>query len=1211
MSPQDIALIQRWTETKDPDAFTEIVNRYSGLIYGASLRVLRNRSDAEDVAQECLMRIVEAPTQVESSLGGWLHTVATRRALTKLRADKRRAAREQTFAEGQFIAVEAVWDDLQHMIDDVIADLPEKLHVPVVEHYLLGRTLESIGNDLGVSRQAVHRRLQKGVEQIRTTLRKKGIPITGAALATGFAGIGMAAPNAGLRKGLLNAAVAGIDSNTLVQVASKPPVSWFAAPIIAASIVALVLFGTQVSRSANETSMASPPPAPVNGTVPPVTLDDEPSAPSSFIVAQAAVEESDSTAAGGAAANSGTPDFTEFSLTRPFPEPGVGSLFFYFNTPEAIGAELTITLINWKPWEKTPQTRLTFTETVPESRVVFFKNLPLGTYHSSVRTGTLGVNSVSTLRETLAGEHLNLALWPTYSVDVLVTNEEGLGLTGAEVITYQSQATGELPFHLIPRVEKQFTTDGVVTIPEAVTGIYRIMARAPGYALTPSDWVDARVGTYPIVVAQGGAFECRVVDERGDPVEDVIVHLQGDYYYDHGYARTDQEGLAHVMFLRPVSYKVRVYSLEYVLSGSPATVMIKEGGLASIGDLKVQPGVDIQGRVYDTETELGIPGIRLSVHADTGVAIEDLTTDEDGFYTIPNASFTNYSIARHGSGGYGYGAGISQIDLTVIADGIEGETDFPLTRGIPVSGRVVDTDGRPVMGALIRAGYAQNNHRLDTLSDRRGRFHLVSIQEPGEIYIRAQAAGYGRKILGPFEIPEEGRSDIVLKLPHAALIAGNIKIDGQYAPERTYLWSQPHDPQSEEARSGTGVTYTYCGGMGFYILPWLTPGTYDLSVGPANGARSPTLATVTVEEGQIIDDFIVDYNTSGLALDGFVVDRRGSPVEFAQILARGELGSSIQVSSDAEGAFSLIGLLDSYYAIQASHAQHSTVDVDNVPATQGTLRITMPDRGSVIGTVVAAAYGDAIKRFRVARMTGLLGAPPLSQPSGVTIASDTGTLELNDVEIGDSTLVITAKGFAPELVHLLNVQENQTTNVGAVTLQPATLLTGRITDADGTPISGASISYPMPYYVPVSSQESFARSDSNGMYKVDTLPEGVFDLSVRHRDYAPAQVSVQLLSGQTTDADVTLYGGGALEGIVYVGGVAQGGGMLLLESTDGTMGNQQAQTDSNGHYEFTRVPAGEYTLRAYVPSVDEEPYLSEEYQVVFDNFGTQIIDWTF
>ena len=1209
MSPQDIALIQRWTESKDPDAFTEIVNRYSGLVYGASLRVLRNRSDAEDVAQECLMRIVEAPTHVESSLGGWLHTVATRRALTRLRADKRRAAREQTFAAGQPIAAEAVWDDLQHIIDNVIADLPEKLHVPVVEHYLLGRTLESIGNDLGVSRQAVHRRLQKGVERIRTTLREKGVPITGAALTTGFAEIASAAPSDGLRKGLLNAAIAGIDSNTLVKVISKPLVSWFAAPIIAASIVALVILGTQVSKNANVTPMASPPPTPVNATAPAVILDEEPSEPASFIVAQAETNESDSTAIDDEAADSKTPDFTEFSLHRPFPVPGVGSLFFYFNTREAIGAELTITLINWKPWEKTPQTRLTFTETVPESRVVFFKNLPLGTYHSSVRTGTIGVTWQSTLTENLAGEHLNFPLLPTYPFEYFVTNDEGLGLSGAEVTPYQSRILGgEIPFVLAPRIRTQFSKEGSVTDPNRLFGSYRVMVRAPGYAMTPSDWKDSQDGTQTVVLTEGGAFECRVVDEWENPVEDVIVHLQGDYYGDHGYARTDSTGLAHIMFLRPVAYKVRVYSEEYVLSGSPVTVEIEEGGVATIGNLEVRPGVELSGRVYDTKTDIGIPGVRLSVDADIGVVVEDLVTNEDGFYTIPNASLTNYRITRHDSGGYSYGAGTSQIDVSVTTYGIGGETDFALTRGTPVSGRVVDTDGRPVMGAVIRAGYAQNSLRLDTLTDRRGRFHLSNIHEPGEIYIRAQAAGYGRKTLGPFEITEEGRSDIELTLPHGAFITGSVKIDGRYAPNETILWSQPQDPES----GGTGLTYTICGPVqALFILTWLTPGTYNLSVQPPGGSKGPIVATVTVEEGQLVENFIVEHSTTGLSLVGSVIDRGGAPIEFAKILAIGEHGSSIQAQSDTEGAFSFAGLRDSYYTIEAKHGRYSTVRVENVSARQGTLRISMPDRGSVIGTVVAVVDRAAIERFRVGRAPGLLNAVPLSLPAALTIASDTGTFKLNDVEIGDSTLVISAEGFAPAIVHLSNVQENQTANVGTVSLQPATLLTGRITTVNGDPISGASIYYRIANYGPVSSHESFARSDSDGRYDIGTLPEGLFELSIGHRDFAPARLTAQLLSGQTTEADVTLYGGGALEGIIYVGGVAESRGIVQLVHIERTEETQQVQTDSNGRYEFTRVPAGEYTVRAIVLNVDGEAHLSEEYRIVFDNFGTQIIDWTF
>ena len=93
VSPHDIALIQRWNDSRDPDAFAEIVHRYAGLVYGACLRVLRNASDAEDVAQECFMKMGKAPVHVNSSLGGWLYTMATRRAINQLRSETRRSER--------------------------------------------------------------------------------------------------------------------------------------------------------------------------------------------------------------------------------------------------------------------------------------------------------------------------------------------------------------------------------------------------------------------------------------------------------------------------------------------------------------------------------------------------------------------------------------------------------------------------------------------------------------------------------------------------------------------------------------------------------------------------------------------------------------------------------------------------------------------------------------------------------------------------------------------------------------------------------------------------------------------------------------------------------------------------------------------------------------------------------------------------------------
>jgi DNA-directed RNA polymerase specialized sigma24 family protein len=93
VNPHDITLIKRWNDSRDPDAFAELVRCYAGLVYGSCLRILRNTSDAEDVTQECFMKMGSAPVHVSASLAGWLHTTATRRAINQLRSDSRRSRR--------------------------------------------------------------------------------------------------------------------------------------------------------------------------------------------------------------------------------------------------------------------------------------------------------------------------------------------------------------------------------------------------------------------------------------------------------------------------------------------------------------------------------------------------------------------------------------------------------------------------------------------------------------------------------------------------------------------------------------------------------------------------------------------------------------------------------------------------------------------------------------------------------------------------------------------------------------------------------------------------------------------------------------------------------------------------------------------------------------------------------------------------------------
>ncbi len=112
MRSSDLALLQRWTNRRDAEAFAEIVARYAGMVYGTCRRILGDATDAEDVAQECFVKLSQADPAPQQSLGGWLHKVATNHALMCLRSKRFRCARESRFVADMPKQTELTWDEV-------------------------------------------------------------------------------------------------------------------------------------------------------------------------------------------------------------------------------------------------------------------------------------------------------------------------------------------------------------------------------------------------------------------------------------------------------------------------------------------------------------------------------------------------------------------------------------------------------------------------------------------------------------------------------------------------------------------------------------------------------------------------------------------------------------------------------------------------------------------------------------------------------------------------------------------------------------------------------------------------------------------------------------------------------------------------------------------------------------------------------------------
>jgi len=151
MDQSELALLQLYARTRDAFAFRELVERHQNMVFAACHRVLGNRADAEDAAQNCFLKVSQTAERLRAPVGGWLHTVAVRSAIDMLRRRTVRRAREHDAAlhADRARTRDASWADVRGEVDAAIVALPERLRTPIVLYFLEGHTQADIAAELG------------------------------------------------------------------------------------------------------------------------------------------------------------------------------------------------------------------------------------------------------------------------------------------------------------------------------------------------------------------------------------------------------------------------------------------------------------------------------------------------------------------------------------------------------------------------------------------------------------------------------------------------------------------------------------------------------------------------------------------------------------------------------------------------------------------------------------------------------------------------------------------------------------------------------------------------------------------------------------------------------------------------------------------------------------------------------------------------------
>src|SRR5690349_5883277 len=91
----DAELLRRYARRQDADAFAELLQRHTRLVFSVARRITGNLHDAEDVTQACFLEMARMAGSIDTSLPGWLHSAATFRSLNMVRdtATRRRYER--------------------------------------------------------------------------------------------------------------------------------------------------------------------------------------------------------------------------------------------------------------------------------------------------------------------------------------------------------------------------------------------------------------------------------------------------------------------------------------------------------------------------------------------------------------------------------------------------------------------------------------------------------------------------------------------------------------------------------------------------------------------------------------------------------------------------------------------------------------------------------------------------------------------------------------------------------------------------------------------------------------------------------------------------------------------------------------------------------------------------------------------------------------
>ncbi len=181
MTTNDQILISQIVEG-DTNSFTILVDRYKDLVFTLALRMLKNREEAEEIAQDTFIKTYKSLDKFkgDSKFSTWIYRVAYNSCLDRIKKNKKHIndVEINEFTEHQVVTIDNALDKMEikereEAMQRCIDTLPSEESFLLTLYYFDDLSLEEISKIVGITANSIKVKLFRSRKKLATILKSQ------------------------------------------------------------------------------------------------------------------------------------------------------------------------------------------------------------------------------------------------------------------------------------------------------------------------------------------------------------------------------------------------------------------------------------------------------------------------------------------------------------------------------------------------------------------------------------------------------------------------------------------------------------------------------------------------------------------------------------------------------------------------------------------------------------------------------------------------------------------------------------------------------------------------------------------------------------------------------------------------------------------------------------------------------------------------------